>query len=821
MKGIWLALVVTIAVASGSIFVLSKRVGKQSDGTIVVSTGQRILPGTIAFSGRPMDLAVHPAGHLFAVATNREVFLANSSAILESTRRRLEAGVSYRGLAWSRDGSRLWISLSNGKVARFTFGDGLAFMAQPSLSIAEGAPRKDVVPGGLCFSPDGKTVFLVEANAGQVLEINADSGQILRRIEVGNIPFECRLSGDAKTLIVSNWGGREATEEEIEEGETDESDGVAVLVDKRGTSQPGTVSLIDLATGSRSDLNVGVHPCGIAVGGDRAWVANAGSDTVSEIDIQSKKVSATIRIAWNEKSLFGSMPNSLALSGRKLYMSNGGDNAICEVDTLSREVLGFRPAGYYPVAVQTTPDGREAYVCNTKGNGSIQRTSAGQPGGVHDFQGTVSVIDLTANIDDTTRKVVELNEWTKDPSRNPDLAVYKGKIKHVLYIIKENKTYDSVFGDISTGNGDPALCQFPEKATPNAHKIAREFTLFDNAYVVGTNSAEGHQWAIEGLANDYIERFYGGYSRSYPYEGSDPMAYSKGGFIWDSVLDAGKTVRNYGEFCNNRDIQILPKGTKWLDAWKDRESGAGKVTISSKIAIKRMQPFTHPSYPCWPISISDQYRADTFIKEYESLSAANKVPDLMLMILPTDHGAGTDPNYPTPSAMVADNDLALGRVVEAVSHSPQWNKTAIIVMQDDAQGALDHVDGHRTVMMVISPYTRRGYVDSNFYTQISVIRTIAAMLGTKPLTRFDATTQPLMDCFQNQPDFTPYAKVPNQIPLDQMNKPTQQTKGRERFFMEKSRELDFTGVDSADWYWLNRINWAATKGWDTPYPSSD
>jgi DNA-binding beta-propeller fold protein YncE len=788
---------------------------------MVVSTGQWILPGTISFSGRPMDLAVHPSGHLFAVATNREVFLANSSAILESTRRRLEAGVSYRGLAWSRDGSKLWISLSNGKVARFTFGDGLAFNAQPTLSIAEGSPRKDVVPGGMCFAPDGKTVFLVEANAGQVLEINTDSGQILRRIEVGNIPFECRLSGDAKTLIVSNWGGREATEEEIEEGETDESDGVAVLVDKRGTSQPGTVSLVDLATGSRTDVNVGVHPCGIAVGGDRAWVANAGSDTVSEIDIQSKKVSATIRIAWNDKSLFGSMPNSLALSGRKLFMSNGGDNAICEVDILSRKVLGFRPAGYYPVAVQTTPDGREAYVCNTKGNGSIQRTAAGQPGGVHDFQGTVSVIDLTANIEDTTRKVVELNEWTKDPSNNPDLAVYKGKIKHVLYIIKENKTYDSVFGDMSTGNGDPALCQFPEKATPNAHKIAREFTLFDNAYVVGTNSAEGHQWAIEGLANDYIERFYGGYSRSYPYEGSDPMAYSKGGFIWDSVLDAGKTVRNYGEFCNNRDIQILPKGTKWLDAWKDRESGAGKVTISSKIAIKRMQPFTHPSYPCWPITISDQYRADTFIKEYETLSAANKVPNLMLMILPTDHGAGTDPNYPTPSAMVADNDLALGRVVEAVSHSPQWKDTAIIVMQDDAQGALDHIDGHRTVMMVISPYTRRGYVDSNFYTQISVIRTITAMLGTKPLTRFDATTQPLTDCFQDQPDFTPYAKVLNQIPLDQMNKPAQLTKGRERFFMEKSRELDFTGVDSADWYWLNRINWAATKGWDTPYPSSD
>ena len=369
------------------------------------------------------------------------------------------------------------------------------------------------------------------------------------------------------------------------------------------------------------------------------------------------------------------------------------------------------------------------------------------------------------------------------------------------------------------GNGDKSICQFPEDVTPNHHKLAREFTLFDNAYVVGTNSAEGHQWAIEGLANDYIERFYGGYSRSYPFDGDDPMAYSKGGFIWDSILDAGKTVRNYGEFCGNAYIKVTPAGTKWKDAWEDRTSGAGKVKVSSTIAIKRMRPFTHPSYPCWPMTISDQYRADTFIEDYKEMSAARKVPNFLLMILPNDHAAGTDPNYPTPRAMVADNDLALGRIVEAISSSPQWKETAIIVMQDDAQGGLDHVDGHRTVMMVISPYTKRGFVDSTFYTQISVIRTITAMLGTKPLTRFDATADPIAGCFSDTPNLAAYQAVPNRVALDEMNKPLRETQGKEKFFAEKSLELDFGGVDSADWYWLNRIHWAAMMGWNVPYPS--
>ena len=795
-----------------------KYVGRQADGTFVVSTGATILPGTISFSGRPMELAKHPTEDRCAVATNRELFLIDSGAIVESSKRRLDAGVSYRGMAWTPDGNQLFVSLSNGKIARYVF-TGSAFNPLTPVDVSTGAPRKDVVPGGICVSKDGANLFVVEANGGQVVVVDAKEGVVRDRIKVGNIPFECRLSEDGRTLIVSNWAGEEPEKSEVEDGVTDESDGVAILVDERGTAASGTVSLIDVATKKRTDVQVGIHPCGIATNGDNAWIANAGSDSVSEIDLKSKRVRRTMRVTWNSKMLFGSMPNSLVHDRGTLYLCNGGDNAICEMDAASGKVKGFRPAGYYPVAVQVAPDSGKAFVCNTKGNGSVQNTTAGKPGGVHDFQGTVSVIDLNADLKQATDKVAEFNDWEKkDPRKNPNLAVYKGKIKHVLYIIKENKTYDSIFGAMEKGDGDPKVCQFPEEVTPNHYKLAREFTLFDNSYVVGTNSAEGHQWAIEGLANDYIERFYGGYSRSYPYDGNDPMAYSKGGFIWDSILDAGKSVRNYGEFCPEDLAQVLPKGTKWIDAWRDRVSGAGRVTVKTPIAVKRMKPFNHPSFPCWPITISDQYRADTFIKEYNELSAKNKVPSLMLMSLPCDHGSGTHPDYPTPRAMVADNDLAMGRIIEAVSKSPQWKDTAIIVMQDDAQGGLDHIDGHRTVMLVASPYTRRGFVDSTFYTQISVIRTITAMLGTKPLTRFDATADPLAACFTDQPNLAPYTAAPNRIKLDEMNKPVEKTTGRERFFAGKSLQLDLSGVDSADWYWLNRIHWAAQKGWNTPYP---
>ena len=489
------------------------------------------------------------------------------------------------------------------------------------------------------------------------------------------------------------------------------------------------------------------------------------------------------------------------------------------MDLARGETAGFRPAGYFPVGVVLSKDGKTAYVVNTKGNGSVRETLQGRPGNAHQFQGTVSVIDLTTDLNKATSRVADLNNWRRARDvLNPDLPVYKGEIKHVLYIIKENRTYDSIFGDMPEGNGAPELCGLGERITPNHHALAREFTLFDNAYCSGTNSAEGHQWALEGIANDYIERFYGGYTRSYPYEGSDAMAYSSGGFIWNAATAKKKTVRVYGEFCATSQVRFNNRPKDWLEAWKDRASGANRIKVTAGTNINSLRPHIHPNVICWPLLMSDQWRADRFIEDYRDLSRKGKVPNLMLLTLPSDHTEGTRPGYPKPASMVADNDLALGRIVDVVSKSPEWKNTCIFVMEDDAQAGVDHVDGHRTVCLAISPYTRRGFVDSTMYTQVSILRSIELMLGLDPMNKLDATAIPFNACFQNQPDPRPYNYRRNLVKLDDMNPPLQALEGKELYWAKKSLALDFSDVDSADWYWLNRIVWHSLHGVDTPYP---
>jgi DNA-binding beta-propeller fold protein YncE len=808
-----LAIVGIAAAQSGRLFL---GIGKQPDGTFVVATAQRIEPGTIAFDGRPMDIALHPSGQSFAVMGQKRVLhFGRDGKELDTMGAPVAAGSSYHGLVWSMDGQRLFASLADGTVQRFRLdGDRLAKDGVITLAPKNSKPKP--VPGGLAITRDGKRLFVANANGG-VFEVDTDSLQVLTTHPAQNIPFDVKLTPDEQTLIVSNWAGRPAKKEEDEEEA--ESGPVGIFVDDRGVAASGTVSLIDLATKQRRDVTVGLHPAGLAVAEDRVYVANAASDSVSEIDVKAARVLRTFRIQWEGRSLFGSMPNTLAVVGDRLYACNGGDNALCEINLRTGKVEGFRPAGFFPVGVTVSADGKTAFVVNTKGNGSVRNVLGGRPGNAHDFQGTVSVIDLSTDLRLATERVVQNNGWrTTRQALNPDLAVYKGKIKHVLYIIKENKTYDQVYGDMPQGNGDPKLCGLGEEVTPNHHALAREFTLFDNAYVSGTNSAEGHQWAVEGLANDYIERFYGGYSRSYPYDGGDAMAYSSGGFIWDAAAKKRKSIRIYGEFCQEERAKFEPRPKDWLEAWRDREAGTNRFKVRAGTSVVGMEKYIHPSVICWPLLMSDQWRADEFIKEYEQFSKVDKVPNLMLLTLPADHTEGTSPGYPKPRSMVADNDLALGRVVEAVSKSPQWKETCIFVMEDDAQGGPDHIDGHRTVCLVISPYTRRGYVDSTMYTQISILRSIELMLGLDPMTKFDALATPFSACFTDTPNLKPYGTQPSRVKLDDMNPPARALKGKELYWAKRSMGLDWSRVDTADWYTLNRIVWHSLHGVDTPYP---
>jgi phospholipase C len=415
-------------------------------------------------------------------------------------------------------------------------------------------------------------------------------------------------------------------------------------------------------------------------------------------------------------------------------------------------------------------------------------------------------ISQAMNLEHVAKKLVPV------PMRPGEKSVFK----HVIYIIKENKTYDQVFGDLKQGNGDPKLVQFGREVTPNIHKLAESFVLLDNTYCNGVTSADGHQWTDEGYVTDYLEKSFGGFIRSYPYRGDDPLAFSSAGFIWDKVLKKGLTFRNYGEFVK-ADV-ITPKNATWSQIYADYKNNTNLVKIKAETEVHTLMPYTCPTYPGFTGKVPDVYRAKEFLKEFRAYEEKGELPNFITMLLPDDHTMGVNEGYPFPSAAVADNDLALGQIVEAVSKSKFWKETAIFVIQDDSQTGLDHVDGKRTVALCISPYTKRGEVISVNYNQNSILRTIELIFGLSPMTQMDLTATPMNDCFIEKPDFTPYTALPNNIPLDKINPKISSLKGKQLFWAKKSMKMDLEEVDEIEDDTFNKIIWYAVKGYDVPYP---
>ena len=834
MKRILLAAVLGVAAVGFTLQASqTRKLGKQANGQFVVSSGQTIEPGTIAFEGRPVDIALHPDGKTLAVLGQNKVFLATETGVISGTDVPLGAGAGFHGLLWTPDGTRLFASVSNGVVQECLYENGKLTAGRKLEFGGKGNPR----PGGMCLTRDGKTLFVALMDRDCIAELDIASGTATRTLPTQKLPFTVALSPDEKTLVATNWGGRPVTDEdELENGERAESNGAWLVTDPRGFTATGSVSIIERGSGTTTQLPVGLHPTALLIDGNRAFVANAASDSISVIDLTQKSVTATWPLTWGKNRLLGSMPSSLALlptlgGGKVMLVACGGDNAVAEVDAATGKVLGYRPAGYYPMALAIPPTspllpglaprgypgaggGGRIFALNTKGNGSVRRTVLGQPGNAHDFQGSISVIDRSSDLKAATAKVAQLNHWDA-PRVTPKLKVFNGEIKHVLYIIKENRTYDEGFGDMKEGNGDAKLCGLGEEVTPNHHALARSFTLFDNGYVSGTNSADGHNWTDTAMANDYLEHMYTGY-RTYPDDGDDPMGVASSGALWDAALKKKKTVRIYGEFCDDGSNIITPKPKDWLEVWQAR--GTNKFTYKSVPRVHNVKKLAHPTYLYWPLLQSDQVKADIFIEEYTKFSKANTVPNLMVLSLPSDHTEGLSAEYPKPKSMVADNDLALGRIVEAVSKSPQWKNTAIFVIEDDAQAGPDHVDGHRTVFACYSPYVKRGFVDSNFYTTVTMLSTIEKMLGLDPMNKFDANTPPMAACFTDTPNYSPYIHLPNRIKLDDMNAPRAALAPSEQKWYDLSASLDWSEMDAADFNTLNRVLWHNLHG-DKPYPT--
>ena len=861
------------------------RVGEAADGKIVVPTNQVLSPAgrQVGVSGRPADMALSRDGRRLGVLESGRVSIVDPVAGKVASRVAHAGGGSFTGIVFSPDGKRLFASTVRGAIGVYEVEESGELEARTPIRIpAIGAPRGvDVAAGpsgpqppekagekkakkgegksegdaknavaGLAIDSDGQTLWAVLNMRNTLAAFEMATGKLLREIAVGNAPYGVVILG--KRAYVTNWAGRHPGQ-----GDTQAESGTAspVRVDPvRHIAADGSVSVVDLTTHREiKQIVVGLHPSGIVPtpDGKHVLVANANSDTISVIDTAKDDVVETISTRPAEKLLFGSAPNALAVSpdGKTVYVCNGTNNSVGQIafSPGASKLLGSIPTGWYPGAIVLDAKRGELYVANVKGTGSRStdwkgtRKIAGKEVfgyNSHDYSGTISLIPLptSAQLGEQTKTVLANNRLTESVSalapprpNQPPRAVPErhgepSVIKHVLYIIKENRTYDQVFGDVERAEGDPSLCIYGKNVTPNHHKLVDEFVLLDNFYCSGVLSADGHQWTNEAYVTDYIEKSFIGWPRSYPYWGGDAMAYASSGFIWDNVLAHKKTLRVYGEFTQARIEWKNPMGRprpNFLDCYRDFVSQRGEIDIQAKAAIKTIEPYICPTFAGFGGTAPDVHRAAQFIRELRDYEKAGSLPNFMIMLLPNNHTAGTRPGTPTPAATVADNDLALGQIVEAISHSKFWPETAIFVVEDDPQNGFDHIDGHRTVGMVISPYTRRGgVVDSTNYNQTSMVRTMEIILGLPPMNQFDASATPMASCFTDKPDFTPYQATPSITPLDQLNPSLADIRDpRQRHWAEVSIKMNLDEIDKADEDTLNRILWYAARGRDDTYPA--
>ncbi len=858
------ALIVLIADSmvskAAAIFPESIKVGRQPDGSVLVNTGQFIIPAgkQIEFNGRPVAVTLSPNGKtaafLNAVGSSEGQFIVLidlSTGKLKQEFSPPNGGASFDGIVYSKDGSKLFASDASGKLVIAN----VATDGTLSLDESVNLPDEKSYPGGMALSEDGKTLYIALNGKNSLGVFNLSSRQLVNEIPVGNAPHAVIIAG--QKAYVSNQGGRKAVEGDF----TNNSYGTPIVADREtGGSITGTVSVVDLHTQTKvQDIKVGLQPTGMIQHEKYLFVANTHSDSVSVIDKKTDKVVQTIEIQpFGGDVPAGSMPNSLAMVGNRLFVSLGTTNAIAVFNWKGMEqtaqLRGLMPTGWYPGALAVDSDRRQLVVANVKGVGSLGPNRTTTIGGVrtigkstYAYVGSTSLIPYPNSRDLTyySAQVRQNNSLLKDRISNkpgspnaPLRAIPRrigdpSLIKHVVYIIKENRTYDQVFADDPRGNGDPNLLLFGEAVTPNLHALTKQFPLLDNFYDSGVLSADGHQWSVQGIAPDYLEKAFGNFFRSYPFNGGDSLAYVPTGFLWDNALKNGKSVRVYGEYAN----QFLPVDDttefgNWIDWYRDALILEGKQTgklhlpigaYQTKSDVPSLDRLLVRDFPNYTNQIPDIYRADIFLKEFtQAPKGTCGLADLTVMALNTDHTSGTSANSPTPRAQVADNDLAVGRIVDAISHSPCWKKSAIFIVEDDSQNGVDHVDGHRTEALVISPYAKRGVVDSTYYTQVDMRRTIEQILGLPPTNQMTLIATPMYNAFTDKPDFTPFNAVPNQIALDELNpgSTTAMSKVQKAWLEASTQMFNKQGLvpDEQDENLLNRAIWYGTRGFNQPYP---
>jgi YVTN family beta-propeller protein len=856
----------------------AERVGRQADGRTVLPVNQVVTPlgRQVELPGmRPQALALSPDGRLLAIsgktaevvildpatgAVRQRVAIRTGSAtstpgaaISRIIEPRAKGQVSYTGLIFSPDGARLFLSNVDGDLKVFDVAPEGTVNAARSIPLpsANAPRRKQEIPSGLACSADGRRIYVCGNLSNTLLELDAASGRMLRTWEVGVAPYDVVLVGGR--AYVSNWGGRRPGPGDLT---GPAGRGTVVRVDpQRRIACEGSVTAIELATGRKTEIITGLHASALAVspGGKYVVCANAAADNLSVIDVATDAVVETIWVKPAPSDLLGASPNALAFApdGRTLYVANGTQNAIAVVrfkpEGKESKLLGLLPVGWFPGALVYDAARRQLCIANIKGHQS--QPAAARPdaatAGTHgfnslQFHGSVSLVPLPAPDDlprlsqmvwdnlrrERIRAALLPPRPGQPPRAVPERIGEPSLIRHVVYIIKENRTYDQVLGDMAAGNGDPRLCIFGERVTPNQHKLAREFVLLDNTYCAGILSADGHQWCTTAFGTDYLEKSFAGWPRSYPdgmgIDAVDALAYSPAGFLWDRALQHRVSLRNYGEFTRPCFRWKDPKRRgepQFLDCYRAWKKGGGDVHFECAACIETLRPYSPTGYVGWGLAVPDQYRADFILRELREYERRGEFPQLVLICLPNDHTSGANRRCPTPAASVADNDLALGRIVEGLSRSKFWRQMAILAIEDDPQNGWDHVSGYRTTAYVASPYARRKAVVSTQYNTTSLLRTMEQILGLPPMNQFDASAEPLRDCFTDTPDLAPYAALPNNVPLDQMNGDPQSLGDPQlRADALASERMNFNEVDRAPEDALNRILWRAQRGTAAPYP---
>ncbi len=785
-------------------------------GATLLPNGWRISPAGrhLQVGGLPLAMAASPDGRYLVVSNNGYDRPTLVCVDLEHSyvTSRLTLEEAWLGLAWSPSGDRLYCSGAAARTVQEIFFEKGKLSLGGTIPLAPPDEDRNTVTGGLALSPDGKSLYAVEFYGNLLHAVDLAAGEVRQTVPLPAEPYTCLVSADGRSLYVSLWGGAKV-----------------LIFDTETLSAAGEIA-------------VGEHPNAMALSkdGTRLFVACANTNAVWVADVASCQAREQISVALYPRSPAGSTPNGLALSpdGRTLLVANADNNDVAVVavdDSAGSRVQGFLPTGWYPTAAQFSTDGKRIFVLSGKGLASSANPRGPQPAVPaamgqttrNILEGSLSIVPVPGPraLAAYTKKVYAVTPYSdtvrlrpaRAPAASPIPRAVGGAspIRHVFYIIRENRTYDQIFGDMPEGNGDPSLCLFGEEVTPNAHALAREFVLLDNFYANAEVSYDGHAFSLGAYATDVVEKIwpmnYGRREAPYLSEGGGTMRNPYGnvaapaeGYIWDACARAGVSFRSYGEFVEDPGLE---EGTKPRTEGLPAAPGAGRYRQS----VPGLKDHFDPDYPPFDLSIPDGRRVDLWLKEFREFEENGKLPRLSILRLGGDHTNYARPDYPTPRAMIAENDLALGRIVEAISASRYWKDSAVFVLEDDAQNGPDHVDAHRTVALVASPYARRRAVDSTLLTTCGMLRTIELILGLPPMSQCDAAATPMYGSFQSKPDRTPYRLREARVSVDEMNDPA--SPGAKASLLLNLEEADRV-PDIAG----NEILWKAVRGEDCPMP---